>query len=461
MRPAASTHPAYARLGSRLVSPDDAAYDAARAVWNGMVDHRPALIARVRAADEVALCLDLAGELGLPVSIRGGGHNVAGLAVGEGSLTIDCSDMTSVTVDAERRRARVAGGARWRDVDAAAQAFGLATPGGVVSDTGVAGLTLGGGLGWLRRTYGLSCDALVSAEVVTADGRVVRASADEHPDLFWALRGGGGNFGVVTEFEFALFPVGPEVATILAVYPMTGAAAALRSLRSIAPGMPNEISPVAVLTPVPEDPMFPEAVRGGDALMVLGMAVAAVEAGRTLLAPLAELGDGAIGTLHGPTPYVEWQQFFDADYPAHTMRYYWKSSFAEDLADDVIAKLVEQFGRRPSHHSTIDIWPNLGAIAALPEAATAFGKRRAAWLVSPESNWEDAADDGANVAWGREVVAAIGGEAYLNFPGLLEGGDAQVRGSHGESFDRLARVKRAYDPDNRFRFNANVRPAAT
>ena len=266
----------------------------------------------------MALCLDLARELDVPVSIRGGGHNVAGLAVGDGALTIDLSEMHDVVVDPQRRRARVQGGARWKDVDTAAQAFGLATPGGLVSDTGVAGLTLSGGLGWLRRMHGLSCDALLSVEMVTADGRIVRASADERPDLFWALRGGGGNFGVVTEFEFALYPVGPLVATIVTVYPMTDAAAALRDLRSLAPIMPNEISPVAVLSPVPDDPAFPEAVRGGDALLVLAMAVAPVDEGRTLLAPLAGLGGGSIGEIHGPTPWVEWQQFFDADYPSGT-----------------------------------------------------------------------------------------------------------------------------------------------
>jgi FAD/FMN-containing dehydrogenase len=440
--------------------PEAPDYDAARSVWNGMVDHRPAMIGRVRSTDEVALCLDLARELDLPVSIRGGGHNVAGLAVGDGAFTIDLSEMHDVIVDPDRRRARVGGGARWRDVDAAAQAFGLATPGGIVSDTGVAGLTLSGGLGWLRRTYGLSCDALVSAEVVAADGRVVRASAEEHPDLLWALRGGGGNFGVVTEFEFALYPVGPDVATTVAVYPISGAGAALRDLRALAPDLAHEINPLAVLSPVPDDPAFPAAVRGGDALLILAVAVAPVDAGQAMLAPLAALGSGAMGAINGPMPWVEWQQFFDADYPAGTMRYYWKSSFADSLPDGVIDRLVEQFGRRPSHHSTIDIWPNLGAISAVPEDASAFGKRAAAWLVSPEANWEDPADDAANIAWGRDVVAVIGGEAYLNFPGLLEGGASQVRGSHGTSFERLANVKQAWDPGNRFRFNANILPAA-
>ncbi|HEX5591591.1 MAG TPA: FAD-binding oxidoreductase [Candidatus Limnocylindrales bacterium] len=461
MRPSVMRrHPAEDRLGPRLLAPGDAGYDAARGVWNGMINHRPALIARVRSAEEVTLVLDLARERDLPVSIRGGGHNVAGLAVGEGSLVVDLSEMTAVTVDPERRRARVAGGARWRDVDAAAQVHGLATPGGVVSDTGVAGLTLSGGLGWLRRKHGLAADALVSAEVVTADGRVLRASATDHPDLFWGLRGGGGNFGVVTEFEFELYPLGPIVATTVAVYPLADAAARLRDLRELAPALPDEVSPLIVLSPVPDDPAFPTEVRGGEALLVLAAAAAPLEEGAGLLAPLAALGGGAIGDAGGPAPWVEWQQFFDADYPAGTMRYYWKSSYADELPDATIERLVELFERRPSHHSTIDIWPNLGAISRVPAEATAYGRRDAPWLVSPESNWEDAADDAANIAWGRDVVAAVGGGAYLNFPGLLEEGEALVRGSHGSGFERLARVKRDYDPENRFRFNANVLPAA-
>jgi FAD/FMN-containing dehydrogenase len=460
MSPAPTSHPIAAALGPRLIEPGDGSYDAIRALWNGMIDHRPAAIARVQSADEAALALGLARERGLAVSIRGGGHNAAGLAVGDGSLVIDLSEMTAVTVDPERRRARVQGGARWRDVDAAAQAHGLATPGGVVSDTGVAGLTLSGGLGWLRRERGLACDSLVSAEVVTADGRTLRASDTKHPDLFWAIRGGGGNFGVVTEFEFELHPLGPIVATTVAIYPIAGAAARLRELRTLAPSLPDIASPLLVLTPVPDDPAFPAEVRGGDALFVLSLASGPVEAGLELLAPLARLGPGAVADIGGPTPYVEWQQFFDADYPAHTMRYYWKSSYADDLPDEVIDRLVDLFNRRPSRHSTIDLWPNLGAIARVPAGATAYDKRSAAWLVSPESNWEDPTEDAVNIAWGRAVVDVIGGDAYLNFPGLLEDGEAEVRGSHGEAFDRLARVKRTYDPDNTFRFNANVPPAA-
>jgi FAD/FMN-containing dehydrogenase len=444
----------------RLIRPDDPRYDDARRVWNGMIDHRPAVIAQVESTDDVVAAIALARSEGLPVSIRGGGHNVAGLAVGDGALMVDLAAMARVAVDPARRRATVGAGARWGALDAAAQAHGLATPGGVVSVTGIAGLTLSGGLGWLRRKHGLSCDALRAVTLVTADGRVVRASADEHPDLFWGLRGGGGNFGVVTEFEFELFPVGPMVATTVAIWPLEDAAARLRDFRDLAPNLPDEVSPVAVLSPVPDDEAFPAAIRGGDALFILAMAAAPLDEGVELVRPIAELGGGPAADIGGPTPYVEFQQFFDADYPAHTMRYYWKSSFADDLTDERIDRLVEAFGRRPSHHSTIDIWANLGAISRVSSDDSAFGQRAEAWLISPESNWESPDDDAANLAWGRDIVDGIGGSAYLNFPGLLEEGEQQSRSSHGPTFARLAAVKAAWDPDNVFRFNANITPAS-
>jgi FAD/FMN-containing dehydrogenase len=443
----------------RVLRPSDAGYEAARQVWNGMISHRPAVIARVRGVGDVVAAIALARAEGLPISIRGGGHNVAGLAVGDGALVVDLSELRSVEVDPVRRRTLVGGGARWADVDAAAQAHGLATPGGVVSDTGVAGLTLSGGLGWLRRKHGLSCDALRAAEVVLADGRVVRASAEENPDLFWGLRGGGGNFGVVTEFEFELYPVGPTVATVVAIWGIDEAADRLRDFRELAPSMPDEVSPVAVLSPVPDDEAFPPAIRGADGLFILALAAAPPDEGAAMLRSIAQLGSGPVVDIGGLAQYVVFQTFFDADYPSGTMRYYWKSSFADALPDALIDDLVAAFRARPSHHSTIDIWANLGAIARVSDTDGAFGQRQSPWLVSPESNWEDPADDAANLAWGRGIVDAIGGGAYLNFPGLLEEGEQQARTSHGATFARLAEVKRAYDPENLFRFNANITPA--
>jgi Berberine and berberine like len=278
--------------------------------------------------------------------------------------------------------------------------------------------------------------------------------------VFWGLRGGGGNFGVVTEFEFELFPIGPTVATTVSIWPIDQAAAVLRELNVLAPTLPEEISPVAVLSPVPDDESLPVSVRGGDGLFILALAAASIEDGAAMLRPIPALGGGAAIDIGGEASYAEFQQFFDAEYPAHTMRYCWKSSFADALSDDLIDNLVDAFRRRPSHHSTIDIWANLGAIARVSSDDSAFGQRTSPWLVSPESNWESAEDDAPNLAWGRQIVGAIGGGAYLNFPGLLEEGEQGARTSHGTTFDRLAKVKRTWDPDNLLRFNANITPAA-
>ncbi len=444
--------------GAAPIGPDHPDFESARRVWNGMIDHHPALIARPSSTADVVAAVATARVAGLPISIRGGGHNVAGLAVGSGSLVIDLAAMNRVEVDAVRRRVRVGGGARWADVDSAAQAYGLATPGGLVSDTGVAGLTLSGGLGWLRRKHGLSCDALRAAEVVTADGRILRATADDHPDLLWALRGGGGNFGVVTAFEFELYPVGPIVATSVALYPMAEAAGRLRDFRDVAASLPDEVSALADLAPVPDDAAFPESMRGGEGLVIMGVAACDLDAGAKMLRPIATLGHGAVADVGGPMPFVDVQRFFDADYPAG-MRYYWKSSFSVDPSDILIDRLVERFQARPSHHSTIDFWPNLGAIARVSTADSPFGHRDAAWIISCESNWESASDDDANLAWARGVVGEVGGSQYLNFPGMLEAGEQEARSSFGSAFGRLAEVKREYDPDNVFRFNANIAPA--
>jgi len=443
----------------RIIEPDHPDFDVARQVWNGMVDHRPAVIVRATSTEDVVAALAIARAAGLSVSIRGGGHNVAGLAVGDGALVVDLSAMRSVEVDVDRRRVRVGGGARWRDVDAATQAHALAAPGGMVSDTGVAGLTLSGGMGWLRSKHGLSCDALRSAQVVVADGRILRATEDENPDLLWALKGGGGNFGVVTELEFELFPVGPIVATSIALYPIDEAGARLRDFRDLVADLPDEVSTLADLAPIPDDDAFPGAMRGHGGLIVMGVAAAEPEAGARLLRPLGSLGGGAVADVGGSMPYADLQQFFDADYPSGTMRYYWKSSFANDLPDGMIDRLVDGFRRRPSHHSTVDFWPHGGAAARVSFDESAFGQRETGWLISAEANWEDPADDAANIGWDRDTVAEVGGTAYLNFPGLLEEGEQQARTSHGATFGRLTEVKRAYDPDNLFRFNANIPPA--
>jgi len=448
-------------LTGSVIEPDHAEYEQARRVWNGMIDLEPALIARPASAEGVATALRVAVDHDLPIAVRGGGHNVAGLAVIDGGLVIDLSAMREIDVDPIRRTARVGGGATWAEVDAATEPFGLVTPGGVVSETGVAGLTLGGGMGWLRRRFGLTADNLLGAEVVLADGSIVWTSATERPELLWGLRGGGGNFGIVTTFEFALHPVGPEVAFAIVYYPLADAATVLRAHeRIVNADTAGDISTLAVLGHVPPLDDFDPALHGAPFVAVLAMHAGDVETGIRALQPLRELATPLVD-MSGPMRYVEAQQVFDADYPSGH-RYYWKSSRLAALSDEAIARLAAIIETAPSGHSTIDLWLNGGAMAAVPAEATAFGARDSAYLLSPEANWEDPADDDANIAWARAVLDSVAadstGGSYLNFPGFLEDAETLVRTSFGGSYERLRELKLAYDPDNRFRRNQNVAP---
>jgi FAD/FMN-containing dehydrogenase len=375
---------------------------------------------------------------------------------------IDLAALRDVEVDPLRRTVRVGGGATWGEVDRATQPFALAAPGGLVSETGVAGLTLGGGMGWLRRRYGLSADNLIAAELVTADGAVIRASETERPDLLWALRGGGGNFGVVTSFEFRLHPVGPEVAFLYVLYPIAEARPVLRAHEALVNADDGPISTLAVLGFVPPMDGIDPSVVGAPFVGVLGMYAGDPSDGMAALQPFRELARPMLD-LSGPMPYVDAQTIYDADYPSGH-RYYWKSSRAEALGDELIDVLVRHMQAAPSVHSTIDIWLHGGAVATVDGDATAYGRRDIPYLISPEGNWEHAADDAANIAWLRGLLADVephaAGGAYLNFPGLLEEGDALVRGSLGDTYARLTAVKAAYDPDNVFRRNHNVPPVA-
>ena len=452
-----------AQIAGTVIEPGDTDYENARRVWNGMIDLRPALIARPRSASDVAHAIRVACAEGLSIAVRGGGHNVAGLAVVDGGLVIDLSARREVEVDPIRRTVRAAGGATWADVDAASQPFGLATPGGVVSETGIAGLTLGGGMGWLRRRYGLSADNLIGAEVVTADGSILWASETDRPDLLWGLRGGGGNFGVVTMFEFQLHPVGPEVAFANVMYPIENARKILEAHERFIEADSGAISSLAVLGHVPPVDDFAPALHGRPFIAILAVHAGDVETGMAALAPLRELAPPLVD-MSAAMPFVDVQKVFDAEYPTGH-RYYWKSARLERLGEATIDALVEAVERAPSAHSTIDLWLNGGAMAAVPADATAFGSRAVPYLLSPEANWDDAADDDANVDWARSVLAAAGTDraagSYLNFPGFLEEGDALVRSSFGTSYDRLALLKAEYDPDNVFRRNQNVRPAGS
>jgi FAD/FMN-containing dehydrogenase len=448
-------------MAGSVIEPGDPAYDDARRVWNGMIDLRPRIIARPRSAEGVAAAIRVARAHHLDIAVRGGGHNVAGLASVDDGLVIDLSSMREIDVDPIRRSVRAGGGATWGEVDRATQPFGLATPGGVVSDTGIAGLTLGGGMGWLRRRHGLSADNLLAAEVVLADGSIVWTSETERPELLWGLRGGGGNFGVVTTFEFRLHPVGPEVAFALTYYPLAAATEVLRGHeRFVIADTTGDSSTIAVLGHIPPVADFEARLHGAPFVAVLGMFAGDAEAGMTALQPLRELGTPLLD-LSGRMPYTQAQTVFDADYPAGH-RYYWKSSRVPALSDDAIGRLVERIEAAPSGHSTIDLWLNGGAMSAVAADATAFGERDPGYLVSPEANWEHAADDASNIAWARAVLAAVetdsAGGSYLNFPGFLEEGETLVQASFGGTFDRLRELKRTYDPDNVFRRNHNVTP---
>lgn len=450
-----------AQIQGRLILPSDAEYDEARGVWNGMIDKHPSLIVKCASTQDVVNAVNFARDNDILTSVRGGGHNVAGNAIAEGGLVIDLSEMKAVQVDPDKHRVWVQGGATWGDVDPKTQEYGLAAPGGVVSETGVAGLALGGGLGWVRRKYGMTCDNLVSAEVVLADGQVVTASDTENSDLLWGLRGGGGNFGIVTRFEFQLHPIGPEVYFTFVFHPMNNAKEGLRFYREYCANSPDEVSSFAILGFVPAMNEIPVEHHHKPALIFAAMYSDDPSDGEHLFAPLRKF-DTPYADFSGVMPYVEAQQFFDEDYPAGEMHYYWKSLYINGLGDETIDTLLATFISNPSHHSTIDIWQLGGAMNRVNAEATAFGDRYAPFLVGIESNWEDASDDEANITWNRRVYDAMlpfsAGKEYLNFPGFYEDNERMVKNAFGKNYGQLVALKTVYDPNNFFSMNQNIKP---
>jgi FAD/FMN-containing dehydrogenase len=452
-----------ADFGARAVTPDDNDYETARAVWNGTVDARPAIVARCKSTADVQSVVRLARQTGLPLAVRGGGHNVAGFGTIDGGIVLDLSPMRSVEVDPAKRLAVVGGGATLGDLDRATQEHGLVAPMGVVSKTGVAGLTLSGGLGWLRRKHGLSIDNLLAAEVVTADGEIRRAGEGkgEDADLLWALRGGGGNFGVVTSFTFQLHPLGPDVWLTFVLYSLDDAHEVLLGQDRLMRAATEEIAPIAVLGRVPAVEDFPAELHHAPFAGVLAVYVGPPAEGESATAALRQLAE-PLADLSGAMPWVDAQQLLDADYPDGG-RYYWKSANLPALSEQVVDVLVDHANRAPADHSTIDLWFNGGAIAEVAETATAFGNRDALYLVGVEANWENAADDEANVAWARALLADLEPHGsrgiYLNFAGTPEEAAAAVRAGHTESYERLTALKARYDPENLFRHNQNIPPA--
>ena len=449
-------------LRGRLLQPADAGYQDACKLWNGTIVRRPRMIVRPTGPADVMAAIKFARAQGLPISVRGGGHNVAGNALCDDGLAIDLSEMRGVRVDPERRVARVEGGATLGDVDHETQAHGLATPLGVVSRTGVGGLTLHGGLGFLARHHGLSCDNLIAADVVTADGRLVTADLKHNGDLLWALRGGGGNFGVVTSLEYQLHPVGPEVWVFIVMYPMDQATRVFKFFREYMPDAPDDLMAIAILWNSPHDESIPEAARNQPVVVLAGAHSGPFAEGERAVAPFRQVATPLVD-FSGPMPFVSAQRLFDADYP-DGRRYYWKSLFLDSLDDAAVTTLVDHAARRPSKISSIDIWALGGAIGREPAGGSAFSHRDRPYLLGIEANWEDADGDAGNIAWARGLFADMRrfshGGMYLNFPGHTEEGDALLRQSFGASYGRLQTVKAKYDPDNIFRSTFNIAPAA-
>jgi len=438
-----------ADLRGRLLRPGDDGYDDARKVWNGMIGRRPALIARCAGTADVIAAVRFAREHGLLVSVKGGGHNITGNAVCEGGLMIDLSPMKSVRVDPTKRIARAEAGLTWGEYNHETQAFGLASTGGVVSTTGIAGLTLGGGLGWLMGKHGLSCDNLLSADLVTAEGRLLTVSADDYPDLFWGLRGGGGNFGVVTSFEYRLHPVGPVLAGMV-LHPMAKAKEALRFYRDYARSCPDEALAAAALMTSPE---------GTPVVAIIVAYIGDLGTGEAVVAPVRKFGSPLVDTI-APTSYVQLNTLFDAAVPYGGVQRYWKSSFLKELGDDLVEILVERSATMLSPMSMVLFFHLHGAAARVDRNATAFGLRQDQWDYDVISQWNDPAETGQHVQWTREYWTAVEpfatGEVYVNHLDAEE--VTRIRAAYGGHYDRLVALKNKYDPTNLFRMNQNIRP---
>jgi FAD/FMN-containing dehydrogenase len=446
-------------VGGEILLPSSDAYESARKIWNGMIDRRPALIVRCAALPDVVRAVNFARDNKLLLAVRGGGHNIAGNAMCDDGIVIDLSQMKAASVDAGARRVTIEGGATLADLDAATQAHGLATPLGINSTTGVAGLTLGGGFGWLSRKYGLTIDNLESAEVVTAAGAVVRASAAEHADLFWALRGGGGNFGIVTRFEFRLHPVGPDVLSGLIVYPISAAKSVLQQYREFVAKAPDDLAVWTVLRQAPPLPFLPEKVHGTGMLALALLYAGDPKQGEPLIEPLRKF-DTPLGEHVGVQPYTAWQQAFD---PLLTTgaRNYWKSHNFSKLDDGLFDAVIEYAGKLPSPQCEIFLGTLGGAANRPAPDATAYAHRDAEFVMNVHGRWEDPADDARCIGWARDFFNASApfatGGVYVNF--LTADETDRVSAAYGSNYHRLAQVKRKYDPDNLFSVNQNIKPA--
>ncbi|WP_207062738.1 FAD-binding oxidoreductase [Motiliproteus sp. SC1-56] len=445
------------RVRGELIFPGDPNYDDTRQIWNAMISRKPSIIVRCSGTADVMGAVKFARQHRLLASVRGAGHNIGGMSLQDGAILIDLSAMTSVRVDPEGRTAVAGPGATLGDVDHETQAYGLAVPVGINSTTGIGGLTLGGGFGWLSRSCGLTIDNLVGAEVVTAAGERIKCDASHHDDLFWAIRGGGGNFGIVTAFEYQLHPVGPEVMSGPIVFPFDQAKHILGAYRAFCAGCPDELTVWAVIRDAPPLPFLAEEVHGQRVLILVALYNGDMAAGKKALAELRNLGQ-PIADGFAPHPFVGFQQAFD---PLLTpgARNYWKSHNFTQLSDELIDCLVDYGARLPSPQSEIFVAQVGGAINRVATDATAYPHRDVEFVMNVHTRWEDATDDDGCVSWAREFFAATQpfatGGVYVNF---ISEGEDRVAGAYGVNYDRLSRVKATYDPDNFFRVNQNITP---
>jgi len=445
------------KVKGKIVLPGDPNYNEVREIWNAMIDRRPAVIVQCAEADDVPHAISYARDNGLEISVRGGGHNIAGSALCNNGVMIDFSKMTAVKVDVQKKRAYVEPGATLGDFDKAIQAHGLATPVGINSTTGIAGLTLGGGFGWLTRKYGMTVDNLISAKMVTADGRKIQVSEDENTDLFWAIRGGGGNFGVVTQFEFALYPVGPEILAGLLVFPIDQAKQVLEKYREFVKSAPEELSIWVVLRKAPPLPFLPVAVHGKEVVVLAIFYAGDIAEGEKFIDPLRSFGD-AYGEHVGAQPYVQWQQAFD---PLLTpgARNYWKSHNFIELSDGALDSIIEFVGKIPFPQCEIFLGLIAGAANRVSSNAMAYGHRDAKFVLNVHGRWDEAAQDETGIAWARAFFKAsapyASAGAYVNF--MTEDEGDRVAAAYGVNYARLKQVKKKYDPKNIFHNNQNIK----
>ena len=450
-----------ANFAGPLLTSTDKEYDEVRKIWNGMHDKKPAFIARCTGVADVIAAVNFARENDILSSVRGGGHNVAGTASNDGGIMIDLSLMKGIRVNAENRTLHAQGGCTMADLDRETQVFGLVAPSGVVSTTGIAGLTLGGGIGWLRKKYGLSIDNLLSVDLVTAEGKAIHANENQNADLFWAIRGGGGNFGIVTSFEYRLHPVGPMVTLCAPFYPAEEADKILPVWKEFMDNSPDEVSSNASIWTIPPAPDFPTELHGRRVIIPVAVHCGPVEEGKKVLEPLRNISKPLVD-LSGPIPWTALQKMFDPFFPKAIQHYYFKSTYLDNLNNETVDAIIPKAINPPQPMILIAIWHIGGAMSKIDDSEIAFTGRKSNYLFSIDCIWDDPHADEEVISYTRgflkELEAFSAGGAYVNFPGFGEEGEQLVKSAYGDSYEKLVKIKRKYDPENFFHLNQNIKP---